>query len=68
MSVVVRDMQMPKSCGSCDFVKSVSSSIGTSLECPRIGMVAKRFDDKYDVLNKRHPNCPLFEVKAWEDI
>lgn len=68
MSVIVRDMEMPENCGSCPLSKSVSSSIGNSIVCSQIGRVGARFDDEYEVLNNRHPRCPLFEVKAWKDI
>ena len=68
MSIIVRDMEMPENCGSCPLSKSVSSSIGNSIVCSQIGRVGARFDDEYEVLNNRHPRCPLFEVKAWKDI
>lgn len=68
MSVIVRDMKMPNSCGNCPLSKTVSSSIGDSIVCSQIGTVGARFIDEYDILNNRHPRCPLFEVKNWTDL
>lgn len=68
MSVIVRDMQMPDSCGNCPLSRSVSSSIGNSIVCSQIGKVGGRFNDEYEILNNRHPQCPLFEVKDWKNL
>ena len=68
MSVIVRDMKMPESCGDCPLSRSVSSSIGNSIVCSQIGKVGARFDDEYEILNNRHPRCPLFETKDWRKL
>ena len=46
----------------------VSSSIGNSIVCSQIGKVGGRFNDEYEILNNRHPQCPLFEVKDWKNL
>ena len=68
MSIIVRDMEMPKNCGNCPLSRTVSSSIGNSIVCSQIGTVGTRFIDEYEILNNRHPQCPLFEIKDWKTL
>ena len=57
------EMEMPVSCGRCRFSAQRQMSLGSALKCMVIGGdVGCSYDDKHDVLNKRHPNCPLHEV------
>ena len=59
MSVVVKGMKMPESCGACKLSAQVSMSLGAVMRCRLLGVVGTSSSDPYDVLNKRHPNCPL---------
>ena len=62
MTVIVKGMKMPKNCDSCWLSWMRGSSLGGILDCKAIGTVGTSFEDKYDVLNKRHPECPLVEL------
>lgn len=62
MSILIKGMKMPKSCGSCWLSKMRDSSLGGILDCKIIGTVGSSFEDKYDILNNRHPNCPIVEI------
>ena len=62
MSVIVKGMKMPKNCGSCWLSKMRGSSLGGILDCKIIGTVGAAVEDPYDILNKRHQNCPLTEL------
>lgn len=59
MSVIVKGMEMPDSCGACKLSVQVSMSLGAVMRCRLVGVVGTSFSDPHDVLNKRHPNCPL---------
>ena len=59
MSVLVKGMKLPESCGACKLSAQVSMSLGAVMRCRLLGVVGTSSSDPYDVLNKRHPNCPL---------
>ena len=58
MSILIKDMEMPKNCAYCPLSEYRNSSI---LDCKQIGTVGTAFRDN-NVLKRRHPNCPLIEV------
>lgn len=62
--IKIKSKKMPKSCGSCWLSKIRGSSLGEILDCKFkfIGTVGAAFKDPYDILNNRHPNCPLIEL------
>lgn len=62
MGVYVKGMKMPKNCGSCWLSRMRGSSLGGILDCKIFGTVGTAMDDPYDILNKRHPDCPLIEL------
>lgn len=59
MSVLVNGMKMPESCGACKLSVQSSMSLGAVMRCCLVGVVGISYADPYDVLNKRHPNCPI---------
>ena len=59
MSVIVKGMKMPESCGVCKLSVQVSMSLGAVMRCRLVGVVGTSASDPHDVFNKRHPNCPL---------
>ena len=59
MSVIVKGMEMPESCGACKLSVQVSMSLGAVMRCRLVGVVGTSGSDPHDVFNKRHPNCPL---------
>ena len=59
MSVLIRGMEMPKNCAYCPLSEYRNSSI---LDCKQIGTVGTASRDTHNVLNRRHPNCPLIEI------
>ena len=59
MSVLVKGMKMPECCGICKLSVQVSMSLGAVMRCRLLGVVWTSAVDPHDVLNKRHPNCPL---------
>ena len=61
MSVIVKGMEMPKNCGSCWISRMRGSSLGGILDCKILGTVGTAMDDPHDILNNRHPDCPLVE-------
>ena len=62
MSVIVKGMEMPQNCAYCPLSGYRNTSLGQILDCKRIGTVGTAVRDTYDVLNRRHPNCPLIEL------
>ena len=62
-----KNFEMPVSCGRCKFSAQRTMSLGSALRCAIIGEVGYSLDDPNDVLNQRHPNCPLHEVAADPD-
>ena len=54
MSVIVRGMEMPKSCWDCPFMYDY-------LHC----LVRHCIKEKYENEDKRDKDCPLFELKDW---
>lgn len=62
MSVIVNGMEMPKNCGSCWISRMRDSSLGGILDCKILGTVGTAMDDPHDILNNRHPDCPLVEL------
>ena len=61
MSVLVKGMEMPKNCAYCPLSEYRNSSLGQILDCKRIGTVGSAVRGTHDVLNHRHPNCPLVD-------
>ena len=59
MSVLIKGMEMPKNCAYCPLSEYRNSSI---LDCKQIGTVGTASRDTHNVLNRRHPNCPLIEI------
>lgn len=60
MSVLVKGMKMPESCGACKLSVQVSMSRGAVMRCRLLGVVVRTsIVDPHDVLNQRYPNCPL---------
>ena len=53
---------MPKNCEECDLSKTRHSSLGDIIDCKYIGTVGSMLKDPYNILNARHPDCPLVEV------
>ena len=62
MSVVVRGMQMPTRCYNCPMNVSVNDD--TEWCCNKTG---DSLTDAEEFV-KRPAWCPLFEIKAWEEI
>ena len=62
MSVIVKGMDMPKNCAYCPLSEYRNTSLGQILDCKRIGTVGSAVRGTHDVLNHRHPNCPLAEI------
>ena len=62
MSVIVKGMEMPKNCAYCPLSEYRNTSLGQILDCKRIGTVGSAVKGTRDVLNHRHPNCPLVEI------
>lgn len=62
MSILIQGMEMPKNCAYCPLSEYRNSSLGQILDCKRIGTVGTALRDTHDVLNRRHPNCPLIEL------
>lgn len=60
--ILIKDMEMPRSCGECYLSKTRRSSLGDIIDCKYIGTVGSAFKDPYNILNTRHPKCPLVEV------
>lgn len=68
MSVIVKGMEMPKNCAYCQLSEYRNTSLGQILDCKRIGTVGTALRDTHDVLNRRHPNCPLIELPFAEEL
>ena len=62
MSILVKGMKMPKDCDSCWLSRMHGSSLGGILDCKILGTVGAAMDDPHDILNNRHPDCPLIEL------
>jgi hypothetical protein len=62
MSILIQGMEMPKNCAYCPLSEYRNTSLGQILDCKRIGTVGTALRDTHDVLNRRHPNCPLIEL------
>lgn len=62
--VLIKGMEMPKNCEECGLSRIRHSSLGDIMDCKHMGTVGSAFKDPYDVLNTRHPECPLIEVNA----
>lgn len=62
MSILIKGMKMPKNCDSCWLSRMRGSSLGGILDCKIIGTVGSNMHDPYDILNNRHPDCPLVEL------
>ena len=62
MSILIKGMEMPKNCAYCPLSEYRNTSLGQILDCKRIGTVGTALRDTHDVLNRRHPNCPLIEL------
>lgn len=62
MSILIKGMKMPKNCDSCWLSRMRGSSLGGILDCKIIGTVGAAMDDPHDILNNRHPDCPLIEL------
>lgn len=60
--ILINGMEMPKNCEECDLSKTRHSSLGDIIDCKYIGTVGSAFKDPYNILNARHPKCPLVEV------
>lgn len=58
MSVIVKDMEMPKNCWACPCSQAESSDIKCGVKDIS---VKQHYSD-------RHKDCPLFEVKDWREI
>lgn len=61
MSVIVKCMDMPKTCYDC--IAEVADDDILSFYCP---FIYKGYTDKYRD-NGRHPDCPLIEVEDGKD-
>ena len=60
MSILIRGMDMPMSCESCQFRRCISNLIMFSwVGCQLDVGIAKK-----ESFKGRHPDCPLIEVKA----
>ena len=53
--VAIKDVEMPKGCLDCDFFE------GENTYCDGDVLIPYGFFDGRE--NKRHPNCPLVEIK-----
>lgn len=62
MSILIKGMKMPKNCVSCWLSRMRGSSLGGILDCKIFGTVGSNMHDPYDILNNRHPDCPLIEL------
>lgn len=62
MSILVKGMKMPKDCDSCWLSRMRGSSLGGILDCKILGTIGAAMDDPHDILNNRHPDCPLIEL------
>ena len=62
--ILIRGMEMPKNCEECDLSKTRHSSLGDIIDCKYIGTVGSAFKDPYNILNARHPKCPLVEIET----
>ena len=62
MGIYLPNMEMPKNCAYCPFSEYMNTSLGQILDCKRIGTVGSAVRGTHDVLNHRHPNCPLVEI------
>jgi hypothetical protein len=54
--VAIKDMKMPKSCFDCSFCE-----LPGSLCLCKVGHFT--YERKKEFTKKRHPNCPLVEIK-----
>ena len=63
MSVLIKDMEMPTSCGECDLCVCYVREDGTkeNYRCPITLYVIHNFDE-------RHKHCPLIEVPPHGDL
>ena len=69
MSVIVRGMNMPKTCAECPFKQAKPSNISINYVCMFTDTTVMRGSNMTSDANSeilRLPNCPLFEVRAWE--
>ena len=64
MGVFIPGMEMPKNCAECGSSKVRHSSLGDIVDCKHIGTVGAAFRDTYNILNVRHPDCPLIALPA----
>lgn len=63
MSFLVCGIEIPKNCEECDLSRIRHSSLGDIIDCKYIGTVGSAFKDPYNILNTRHPKCPLIEIE-----
>lgn len=68
MVIYLPNMEMPKNCEECDLSKTRHSSLGDIIDCKYIGTVGAKFKDTNNILNNRHPDCPLIEVPPHGDL
>ena len=57
MSVVVKDLAMPKRCASCPFIHSIRTDDKWVAVC--VARVGLYLGDNEQVASGRHPSCPL---------
>ena len=69
MSVIIPDMEMPESCAACPFMRPNPRHMGW-LICKWTGKQTYQMNRERirELTTKRDDKCPLFEVKAWEEI
>ena len=51
--IIIKDMEMPKSCGTCDFI----------MGCPVWRTKWIKYEDKMWYMENRDVNCPMEEVE-----
>lgn len=61
MSVLIRGMKMPESCGGCDLLCDYSDCMATGSTVWKYPYTGESF---IDLEKERLPNCPLVEVKT----
>ena len=67
-SVIVRGMEMPKTCNKCpiESLELYDSRVGFADGYYKCAVLDKSVEDI--MYHGRLPNCPLFEVKGWREL
>lgn len=65
-NIIVRGMEMPENCAQCDAEWEDENPFGETETycCP---FIYKGYTDDFRN-QRRHKDCPLFEVKDWREI